>query len=77
MFKASSPGLHLFPEMSFENHSNCCDLAHDLFDAPKSSGVLKEAFHVLPVFVLRQSIPRMGQSEVVCELPMAIFELLK
>ena len=62
MVKTSSPGLHLFPEMTFENPSNGCDLAHDLFDAPKSPGVLKEAFHVLPIFVLRQSIPRIGRS---------------
>ena len=63
--------------MTFENHSKGCDLSHGLFDVPKSPGVLNEAFHVLPIFVLRRSIPRMGQSEVVCELPMAIFEWLK
>jgi hypothetical protein len=55
--KPRPPGLHLCPEMTFENHANCCDLAHDLFDAPKSPGVLKEAFHVLPISILRQPIP--------------------
>ena len=33
-----------------------------------------ESIYALPISILRQSIPRMGQSEVVCELPMAFFE---